>query len=89
MTTEIIRYRIKAQNAGAFEEAYQKAEANLRNSKHCLGYRLLRGHEEPENWIVMIEMGFGGRTRAGLSQGARLPRVLRARKTVFSMRSRK
>jgi quinol monooxygenase YgiN len=55
MTTEIIRYRIKAQNAEAFEEAYQKAEANLRNSKHCLGYRLLRGHEEPESWILTIE----------------------------------
>jgi hemoglobin len=55
MTTEIIRYRIKAQNAEAFEEAYQKAEANLRNSKHCLGYRLLRGHEEPESWILTIK----------------------------------
>jgi hypothetical protein len=42
MTTEISRYRIKARNAGAFEEAYQTGEANLRNSKHCLGYRLIR-----------------------------------------------
>jgi len=55
MATEIIRYRIKAENVGAFEEVYQKAAANLRNSKHCLGYRLLRGHEEPENWILTIE----------------------------------
>jgi quinol monooxygenase YgiN len=22
---------------------------------NCLGYRLLRGHEEPENWILIIE----------------------------------
>jgi len=55
MTTEIIRYRISAQNVQAFEAAYQKAESILRNSEHCLSYRLLRGHEEPENWILIIE----------------------------------
>jgi quinol monooxygenase YgiN len=55
MTTEIIRYRISAPNAQAFETAYQRAEPILQGSKHCLGYRLLRGHEEPENWILIIE----------------------------------
>jgi quinol monooxygenase YgiN len=55
MTTEIIRYRIDDENAQAFEKAYQKAESILQSSKHCLGYRLLRGHEEPENWILIIE----------------------------------
>ena len=55
MTTEIIRYRNNAANAQAFETAYQKAEPILQGSKHCLGYRLLRGHEEPENWILIIE----------------------------------
>jgi quinol monooxygenase YgiN len=55
MTTEIIRYRINAANAPAFETAYQKTEPILQGSKHCLGYRLLRGHEELENWILIIE----------------------------------
>jgi quinol monooxygenase YgiN len=55
MTTEIIRYRISAENAQALETVYQKAEPILQGSKHCLGYRLLRGHEEPENWILIIE----------------------------------
>ncbi len=55
MTTEIIRYRISTESAQAFEEAYQKAESILQSSKHCLGYQLLRGHEEPENWVLLIE----------------------------------
>ncbi len=48
MTTEVIRYKIPAEQAEAFEQSYHKAESILRNSKHCLGYRLLRGVEEPE-----------------------------------------
>jgi quinol monooxygenase YgiN len=55
MTTEIIRYRIARENAQAFETAYQKAEPILQGSNHCLGYRLLRGYEEPENWILIIQ----------------------------------
>jgi quinol monooxygenase YgiN len=55
MTAEIIRYRIRAENAQTFETAYRKAEPILQGSKHCLGYRLLRGHEEPENWMLIIE----------------------------------
>ena len=55
MTTEIIRYRIAAANAQAFEAAYRQAEPTLQSSEHCLAYRLLRGHEEPDNWILIIE----------------------------------
>jgi quinol monooxygenase YgiN len=55
MTTEVIRYKIPAEKAAAFEESYQKAESILRGSEHCMGYRLLRGHEEPENWILLLE----------------------------------
>ena len=54
MTTEVIRYTIPTEQAEAFEQAYQKAEPILRRSDHCLGYRLLRGVEEPENWILFI-----------------------------------
>jgi quinol monooxygenase YgiN len=55
MTTEIIRYQIGEGNAQAFEKAYQKAESILQTSKHCLGYRMLRGQEETQNWILLIE----------------------------------
>lgn len=54
MTTEVIRYKIPADQASAFEEAYHKAEPILQDSRHCLGYRLLRGVEEPENWILLL-----------------------------------
>jgi heme-degrading monooxygenase HmoA len=55
MTTEIIRYQIGEENAQAFEKAYQKAESILQASQHCLGHRMLRGQEEAQNWILMIE----------------------------------
>jgi quinol monooxygenase YgiN len=54
MTTEVIRYKVPAGQASAFEEAYRKTEPILQNSSHCLGYRLLRGVEEPENWVLLL-----------------------------------
>jgi len=54
MITEVIRYKIPAGQAEGFEKAYQSSEPILRNSAHCLGYRLLRGVEEPENWILLL-----------------------------------
>ena len=54
MTTEVIRYRIPAAQVEAFEQAYRQTEPILQNSRHCLGYRLLRGVEEPDNWIVLL-----------------------------------
>ena len=55
MTTEIIRYHVEPARAAEFEQSYRQAEPILQGSPHCLGYRLLRGHEEPENWIIVIE----------------------------------
>lgn len=54
MTTEVIRYKVPAAQAAAFEAAYRKTEPILQNSSHCLGYRLLQGVEEPENWILLL-----------------------------------
>jgi quinol monooxygenase YgiN len=54
VTTEVIRYKIPSAQAEAFEKAYHRAETILRRSKHCLGYDLLRGIEEPENWILLL-----------------------------------
>ena len=67
MITEIIRYKIATADAAAFESAYRHAEAILQNSVHCLGYQLLRGHEEPGNWILIIEWD----SVAGHEQGFR------------------
>jgi quinol monooxygenase YgiN len=54
MTIEVIRYKVPAANARGFEQAYHQAEPILRESRHCLGYQLLRGIEEPENWILLL-----------------------------------
>ena len=54
MITEVIRYNIPAEHAEAFETAYREIESILRTSAHYLGYRLLRGVEEPENWVLLL-----------------------------------
>jgi heme-degrading monooxygenase HmoA len=54
MITEVIRYEVPAEQAQAFVRAYENAEPFMRNSKHCLGYRLLHGIEAPNHWIPLI-----------------------------------
>jgi len=54
MITEVIRYRIPAAQAEHFEQAYHQTETILRASEHCLGYQLLHGIEEPENWVLLL-----------------------------------
>ena len=54
MTTEVIRYHVPTEQTQVFVQAYQRAEMLLQNSKHCLGYRLLNGIEEPEHWMLLI-----------------------------------
>jgi heme-degrading monooxygenase HmoA len=54
MITEIIRYKVPSAQAQAFEEAYHRTESILQKSKHCQGYELLHGIEEPENWILLL-----------------------------------
>ena len=74
MITELIRYNIQPAQAGAFEEAYRQTEKIMKESEHCLGYELLRGIEEPDNWVLLIywdsveghEQGF--RTEAGFAE---------------------
>ncbi len=54
MVTEIVRYRIPLDRAEAFAAAYTEAGRFLADSPHCLGYELLRGTDEPENWVLLI-----------------------------------
>jgi len=55
MVVEYIRYRIPAEQAGAFEAAYAQAGAILQQDSHCLAFEIARGVEEPEHFIVRIE----------------------------------
>ena len=54
MITEIIRYKIEPARSQSFQSAYEQAGRLLQDSRHCLGYELLRGSEEPENWVLVI-----------------------------------
>lgn len=53
-STEIIRYKVSPEMHAAFEKAYSEAGAYLKQSAFCLGYQLLHGDEEPDNYIVII-----------------------------------
>jgi len=51
---EYLRYTVAADQAAQFEEAYEKAAAQLLASPHCLGYDVARCSEEPTSYIVRI-----------------------------------
>ncbi len=51
---EYIRYRIPAERADAFVDAYRAAAVPLDASAYCLGYDLTHCAEEPERFILRI-----------------------------------
>src|SRR4051812_49125584 len=53
-STEVIRYKIPGEQHEAFIKAYGDAGTYLEASKYCLGYELIEGEEEPDNFIVII-----------------------------------
>lgn len=53
-SVEIIRYDIPQNERSNFEKAYAEAGKYLQSSKYCLGYELIHGNEEPNNYIVII-----------------------------------
>jgi quinol monooxygenase YgiN len=55
MVVEIIRYNIAPESAEHFIKAYTEAGTYLNRSKHCLSYEVIKGIEEPNNFIVRIE----------------------------------
>jgi heme-degrading monooxygenase HmoA len=55
MIVEYIRYRIPSDQHGAFVQAYERAQAPLSASPHCLAYDLTRCVEEPERYVLRIE----------------------------------
>jgi quinol monooxygenase YgiN len=54
MIVEYIRYKIPEARRKEFEAAYDKAQASLKASSHCLSYEVSHGIEEPDNYVVRI-----------------------------------
>ncbi|MFY0540091.1 putative quinol monooxygenase [Nannocystis pusilla] len=54
MIVEYIRYRVPTDPA-AFEAAYDRACASLRDAPQCLAYELTRCEEAPEHYVLRIE----------------------------------
>jgi heme-degrading monooxygenase HmoA len=56
MVVEYVRYSVDgADRRAEFERSYEQAAESLDVSPHCLGYELVHGVEEPENYILRIE----------------------------------
>jgi heme-degrading monooxygenase HmoA len=53
-SVEIIRYNIPAMEHSAFEEAYKMAFKLLEASPYCKSYQLIKGADEPDNYIITI-----------------------------------
>jgi hemoglobin len=54
VTVEYIHYRVPADQAPAFEEAYRRAAKPLLSSPYCRDYELSRCEEDPESYILRI-----------------------------------
>lgn len=53
-STEIIRYKISADRHTEFLKSYADAGNYLQDSEYCIGYEIIQGEEEPDNFIVTI-----------------------------------
>ena len=84
MTTELIRYRIPAGQEQNFLDAYGAAATLLVRSPDCLGYEVLRGEEEPENFVVIIRWQSTQRHLEGFRKSSDFPAFFAAVKPFFS-----
>ena len=53
-SVEIIRYNVQQSQQTDFETAYIAAGKYLKASPYCLGYQVIHGNDEPDNYIVII-----------------------------------
>ncbi|QNF33016.1 antibiotic biosynthesis monooxygenase [Adhaeribacter swui] len=53
-SVEIIRYAIPPEQQTIFEQAYTEAGILLQNAPYCLGYELIKGVDEPQNYLLTI-----------------------------------
>jgi len=51
---EIIRYKIPSLAHADFEKAYTEAGEFLKASSYCKAYHIIKGIDEPDNYIVPI-----------------------------------
>lgn len=84
MTTELIRYRIQSGQEEAFLQAYRDAAAFLESSPECLSYEVLRGEEEPENFVVIIRWASTQRHLEGFRKSADFPAFFAAVRPYFA-----
>lgn len=78
MIVEYIRYRIGAEGAGAFLDAYGVASASLEASPHCLAYELTRCEEDPTAFTLRIEWESAEAHLRGFRAGPHFGPFLRA-----------
>jgi heme-degrading monooxygenase HmoA len=55
MIVEYIRYRIPADRAAAFEDAYRAASVSLDDSPHCERFEVARCADDPSAYVVRVE----------------------------------
>jgi hemoglobin len=55
MVVEIIRYKIASGQEAAFLQAYEKGQAHLSASPHCLAYRLNRCVKDRGRFVLTID----------------------------------
>jgi quinol monooxygenase YgiN len=55
MIVEYIRYTIPEERSPAFLGAYQRAQAPMQQSPHCLSYELSRCTEDQQAYILRIQ----------------------------------
>ena len=64
MIVEVIRYKVIPGQETAFVEAYRQAQPHLKDSSHCLAFRLNRCVKEPSRFVLTIHWDstrpFGG-----------------------------
>lgn len=54
MIPEVLRYKVPANQADAFIEAYRSAGEALKASPHCHGFELLRSTKDPDLFLLTI-----------------------------------
>ena len=76
MTPEILRYKIPADQADGFEQAYARAGDALRQSPHCQRFELLRSEKDPELYLLTILWDSAEGHLQGFRKSAQFPPFL-------------
>lgn len=83
VVVEYIRYTVPADRDREFEGAWSEAQKVLRDAPQCLGYEVVRGFEEPENYVVRIEWSSVAEHEQGFRQSPAFGQFFAAVKPFF------